>query len=411
MIENYRTRNLEAMRPSWDEVRTLNRRIALVGLGVLAGYAIATATLGWAAYHHTIALGTLVVMLTMLPTTMQVGGITAADFQLETMLSAVPDLDALTENLRPPAEDAEHSEHAEPKARTKTDEETRAEILPRQEIRFDRVTFRYPGGDHNVLDELDLTLEAGESTAIVGVNGAGKTTLITLLAGLREPTSGRILVDGKPATPGHRPQTAAVFQDFTRFPLTVRENVALNLLGEPVNEDLLADVAARAGATDLIANLPLGWDTILSSQYENGQDLSGGQWQRIALARALYAVEGGAGVLVLDEPTAQLDVRAEARFYDRFLEITQGVTSIVISHRFSTVRKAGRIAVLDGGRITELGTHDELLAAGGTYAHMFTLQAARFTKTNGAQTNDARTNSAQTNDAQKTNANGTGGAR
>ncbi len=146
----------------------------------------------------------------------------------------------------------------------------------------------------------------------------------------------------------------------------------------PPDPARLTRAAERAGAAAVIGGLPRGWETILSPHYEGGVGLSGGQWQRIALARALYAVESGARVLVLDEPTAQLDVLAEAEFYDRFLELTAGVTSIVISHRFGSVRRAHRIAVLDGGRITELGSHDELLAAGGTYARMFRLQAERF---------------------------------
>ncbi|HZE34173.1 MAG TPA: ATP-binding cassette domain-containing protein, partial [Actinoallomurus sp.] len=253
---------------------------------------------------------------------------------------------------------------------------------PRGDITFEAVSFRYPGTGHDVLGDLDLVLDAGRSTAVVGVNGAGKTTLVTLLARLRDPTAGRILIDGVPLAnlPARewQRQVAVVYQDFTRFPLTARENVALDLLGEPVDPETLARVARRAGAADLVAGLRDGWETVLSAQYEGGQDLSGGQWQRVALARALYAVERGARLLVLDEPTAQLDVRAEARFYDRFLEITGGVTSVVISHRFSTVRRADRIAVLDGGRITELGDHEELLRAGGTYREMFELQVSRF---------------------------------
>ncbi len=243
----------------------------------------ASATLGDAAYHHTITLGALVVMLTMLPSSMQVGGLNATDFALEGMLAAVPDLDSLTAELS-----ADEPEPAD----------ASADGLPRREIRFEDVAFRYPGTDHDVISGLDLVLEAGRSTAIVGVNGAGKTTLITLLSRLREPTGGRILIDGVPL--GSLPprawqrQVAAVFQDFARFPLTARENVALDLMGEPVDHEALDRVARRAGATDLVAGLPDGWDTILSERYENGRDLSGGQWQRVALARALYAVERGA---------------------------------------------------------------------------------------------------------------------
>ncbi|MDN3354971.1 ATP-binding cassette domain-containing protein [Actinomadura sp. DC4] len=367
LIGNHRSLHEEAMGPSWAEARRLNRRIALLGLLVLAAYSASTATLGWAAYHHTISLGTLVVMLTMLPASMQAGGVNATDFALEGMLSSVPDLDALTASLAAtePGGDA-----------------PAAAGLPARDVTFAAVSFRYPGTGHDVLSELDLVLEAGRSTAIVGVNGAGKTTLVTLLARLRDPTGGKILIDGRPLTelPARewQRQVAVVYQDFTRFPLTARENVALDLLGEPVDPDVLARVAGRAGAAGLVAGLADGWDTVLSAEYAGGQDLSGGQWQRVALARALYAVERGARLLVLDEPTAQLDVRAEASFYERFLEITEGVTSVVISHRFSTVRRADRIAVLDGGRITELGAHDELLRADGTYAEMFRLQVARF---------------------------------
>ncbi|MFL6075866.1 MAG: ABC transporter ATP-binding protein [Mycobacteriales bacterium] len=373
LIGNHRTLYESAMEPSWREIRRLNRRLLLLSGLVLTAYGVACGTLGWAAYHGTVRLGVLVTMLTMLPASMQVGSVSLADFQLESMLSAIPDLDALTAELADPGA-----------TRPTTSLAKRTEVagMPRREVRFEAVSFRYPGGDHDVLSGLDLVLEAGRSTALVGVNGAGKTTLITLLARLREPTGGRITVDGVPladlpAATWQR-QVAAVFQDFARLPLTVRENVALDLLGGPADPDALASAARRAGMTDLVAGLPRGWDTILSAQYEGGQDLSGGQWQRVALARALYAVERGATILVMDEPTAQLDVRAEARFYDHFLDITAGVTSLVISHRFSTLRRADRIAVLDGGRITELGSHDELVSAGGEYARMFTLQAARF---------------------------------
>jgi ATP-binding cassette subfamily B protein len=171
---------------------------------------------------------------------------------------------------------------------------------------------------------------------------------------------------------------AAVFQDFVQYELSAADNVAFGAPQRGDDRDALRRAAARAGALDLIEGLSNEWETILSPRYEGGVDLSGGQWQRIALARALFAVEAGARVLILDEPTAALDVRAEADLFDRFLSITEGLTTILVSHRFSTVRRADRIVVLDGGRVVEQGTHDELLVAGGRYARMFLLQAERF---------------------------------
>jgi ATP-binding cassette, subfamily B, bacterial len=221
----------------------------------------------------------------------------------------------------------------------------------------------------------------------VGANGAGKTTLVTLLAGLREPSGGRITVDGTDLrdldTRSWQRQVAVVNQDFGRYPLSARENVAFcDLTGDGLSYDFdeaaLERAAAQAGALDFVRALPDGWDTVCAPGYRHGTDLSGGQWQRIALARALYSAARGARVLVLDEPTAQLDIRAEAAFYDKFLELTAGLTTMIISHRFATVRRADRIAVLDEGRITELGSHEELVAASGAYAEMFAIQAARF---------------------------------
>lgn len=259
--------------------------------------------------------------------------------------------------------------------------------LPRQTIRFESVGFRYPGDGREVLSSLDLEIPAGTSLALVGANGAGKTTLVKLLCRLYEPTSGRVTVDGIDVAEANaqewRRGVAAIFQDFTRYHLSVRDNIAM---GAPTLANDLArlrEAARKAGALDLIESLPRGGDTVLSRAYRGGADLSGGQWQRIALARALFAVEGGARVLVLDEPTANLDARAEVDLYDRFLEITKGLTTILISHRFSTVRRADRIVVLKDGSVIEAGSHDELMAEGGQYAGMFRLQAERFTNAAG----------------------------
>ena len=257
-----------------------------------------------------------------------------------------------------------------------------ADGLPVSGIRFEQVSFRYPGRRDQVFEGLDLDIPAGRSLAIVGPNGAGKTTLVKLLTRLYDPTSGRISVDGVDLTAldasAWQRRVAAIFQDFAHYQLSVADNIGFGAVELGQNRPALVAAAERAGADDLIDGLPNGWDTVLSRRTPGGVDLSGGEWQRIALARALFAVQAGTSFLILDEPTAALDVRAEAEFYDRFLELTQGITTVVISHRFSTVRRADRIAVLEGGRLIEAGDHDSLLDAGGRYAHMFRLQAAHF---------------------------------
>jgi ATP-binding cassette, subfamily B, bacterial len=365
--ERHREEWLDAMRPSWAELHRLNRRVWLAGALVLATYLAIAAVIGVQTYHGSLSLTALATMMPMLPSSLAAGSITYADVQLELALSSLPDLDAIVDGLR------DDDERAAPTDRSPAG-------LPRQAVRFEDVGYAYPGGEP-VLSGLNLELAAGRSLGLVGINGAGKSTLITLLARMREPTSGGLTVDGMPLSAysarAWQRMVAVVYQDFTRLPLSAAENVGMFGDGRP-DPALLVRAAARAGASDIIAALPQGWETVLSPQYAGGVDLSGGQWQRIALARALYAVEAGATLLVLDEPTSQLDIRSEAAFYDRFLELTAGVTSIVISHRFASVRRADRIAVLDGGRISELGSHDQLLASGGAYAAMFRAQADRF---------------------------------
>jgi ATP-binding cassette, subfamily B, bacterial len=257
--------------------------------------------------------------------------------------------------------------------------------MPAREIRFRNLTFAYPasgatqGSTHGpssgapVLSGFDLTIPAGSSLAIVGQNGAGKTTLAKLLCRLYDPQDGAIEIDGVDLREidinAWRERVTAVFQDFIRFELPLRDNVSPS--GAP--DSMIQTALAEAGAAHL-AKL----DTILARGYEDGTDLSGGQWQRVALARALCAVNMGAGLVLLDEPTAQLDVRGEAEIFERILAATRRVTTILISHRFSTVRHADRICVLEQGRVVELGTHDELMASGGRYRTMFDMQASRF---------------------------------
>ena len=245
--------------------------------------------------------------------------------------------------------------------------------MPAREIRFRNVRFAYPTTSDPVLDGFDLTIPAGSSLAVVGQNGAGKTTLAKLLCRLYDPDQGAIEIDGVDLREldidAWRSRVTAVFQDFTRFEMPLRDNVAP--AGAP--DTAVEQALAAAGASRLTS-----LDTILARGYPNGTDLSGGQWQRIALARALCAVSLGAGVVLLDEPTAQLDVRGESEIFDRILKATHHTTTILISHRFSTVRHADRICVLEHGRVIELGTHDELMAANGRYRTMFDLQASRF---------------------------------
>lgn len=247
--------------------------------------------------------------------------------------------------------------------------------LPTEAIRFEDVGFTYPSGGEPVYRHLDLTIPAGKSLAIVGRNGVGKTTLVKLLCRLYDPTSGAITVDGRDLRTfdvgAWRERVSVVFQDFVRFELSLRRNTVLD--GASVDDvELLRllDVAGAAGLAQL--------DQPLSKAQPGGTDLSGGQWQRVALARALSAVHLGAGVVILDEPTAQLDVRGEAAIFERLLTATAGCTTILISHRFSTVRHADCIVVIEDGLVIEHGSHDELIAAAGRYRAMFDLQASRF---------------------------------
>jgi ATP-binding cassette subfamily B protein len=257
-----------------------------------------------------------------------------------------------------------------------------ADGLPARSIRFENVSFAYPGSEERVFDGLDLELAAGQSLAIVGENGAGKTTLIKLLTRLYDPHSGRVTVDGidlRELAPDdwHR-RIGCVFQDYVRFETSAYDNVAYGNIARRADSERVLEAARLAGADAAVTRLPDGWSTVLTREVTGGADLSGGEWQRLALARALFAVRTGAGLLILDEPTASLDVRGEAQVYARFLELTRGVTTIVVSHRFSTVRRADRIVVVEHGRVLEDGTHEELVAAGGRYATMYTLQASKF---------------------------------
>jgi ATP-binding cassette subfamily B protein len=252
-----------------------------------------------------------------------------------------------------------------------------AAVVPEEGVRFEGVGFRYPGADKLALRDVNLFIPKGQSLALVGENGAGKTTFIKLLAGLYEPTEGHVRLDGRDLRDWDqaalRRRIGVIFQDFNQYQLLLRENVAFGSV-EHLGDDLrVARAVDQGGARELVATLASGLETQLGRWFKGGVELSGGQWQKVALARAFMRDE--ADILILDEPTASLDAEAEHAVFQRFRALAEGRTTILISHRFPTVRMADRIVVLEGGRVIEEGTHAELLAAGARYAHLFTLQA------------------------------------
>lgn len=241
---------------------------------------------------------------------------------------------------------------------------------------FKNVKFAYPGSDNNILKGISFTLKAGEKLAFVGQNGAGKTTLTKLLLRFYEPTSGEILLDGVNINRFNKAEYQAffgvIFQDFFKYEFTVKENIAIGDITELGNQDKIANAAELSLADAVISELKNGYDQQLGKRFSNGQELSGGQWQKVALARAYMK---NAEVMILDEPTSALDARAESDVFTRFIGLTEEKTSIIISHRFSTVRQADRILVLEHGKALEIGTHKELMANASLYADLFTLQA------------------------------------
>jgi ATP-binding cassette subfamily B protein len=244
---------------------------------------------------------------------------------------------------------------------------------------FDNVGFRYPGAERWAVRHLSFTLHAGEVLALVGENGAGKTTLVKLLIRLYDPDEGRILLDGHDLREydldALRGNMGVIFQDFVRYSLSAGDNIAVGKIAAREDQDRIERAATRSQADEVIKRLPAGYGQMIGKRFKNGVELSGGEWQKIAIARA-YMRE--AAVLVLDEPTAALDARSEFEVFKRFKELSSGKTAVLISHRFSSVRMADRILVLADGIVEAAGTHDQLMAQSGRYSELFELQAAGY---------------------------------
>ncbi|HEV2374862.1 MAG TPA: ABC transporter ATP-binding protein [Streptosporangiaceae bacterium] len=352
---NYRSQLLEL---SLQALRLRERSLVWAALAALTGNGLVVAALTVSVLAHGLSLGTFIVF---------VGAV------LGSAVLGIADFDWWFDTAARPAVVVESLERRMPEYAMLPSGSRPAAGLPRQEIRLRDVVFGYRGG-RPVLAGVDLTIPAGSSLAIVGQNGAGKTTLAKLLCRLYDPVGGTIEIDGTDLRDldldSWRSRLTTVFQDYVKYELSLHDNIAPAGASDADIEWALHQAGA-AGLADM--------ETVLSKSYAGGTDLSGGQWQRVALARTMCAVRQGAGLVILDEPTAQLDVRGEAEIFRRLLDATSGVTTILVSHRFSTVRHADNICVLEGGRVVELGNHDELMALDGRYATMFTLQAARFT--------------------------------
>ena len=254
--------------------------------------------------------------------------------------------------------------------------------LPVQALQLSEVTFAYPGAQSQVLNGVSADFPVGKCTAIVGANGAGKSTLVKLLTRLYEPTGGAIRVGDQNISNvdvrAWRRQLAVVFQDFNRYELSAHDNIHVGACHGVDDQTAIEQAAVQSGIHARFATMPRGLQTVLSPAYRGGVELSGGQWQRIAIARALFAVRSGAKFLILDEPTSALDISAEYEFFRQLKSISKGVTSILISHRFSSVREADQIIVLDEGKVAESGSHDQLMTIDGIYARLFRLQSERF---------------------------------
>jgi ATP-binding cassette subfamily B protein len=374
LVGRYGDAWLDALRVIWRSRRANRGLTAACTAALLASHALVVGMLGAAAVRGELEVSVLLVFVQAVLATSDLGMLDDWQWFLAQSLAVAGRVAGLPARALPPAP----ADAAPPAAAS-----------GRVAVRLEGVRFTYRGRERPTLDGLTLDIPAGQSLAVVGENGAGKSTLIKLLCGLYEPDGGRITLDGGATPLQARRRIGVIFQDFVRYPLALRENVGFGHLPLIGDAAALEGALGDAGGGELAARLPAGWDTPLSREFEGGADLSGGQWQRVALARALTAVRGGAGLLILDEPTAALDVRAETELFERFLELTRDVTTILVSHRLSSVRHADRIVVIRDGRVAEDGTHDELMRAGGSYAEMFSLQAERFAARPGAAEREA----------------------
>lgn len=378
--ERYRTGMFGHIRNVWLNMRDFTPSFVITLAANAALTVFALVWLGFAALNGSVGVGELAFALVAIVALNPSGAFSQDDLPLAFAATTIETIEAAEKTVSDPSLRIGGSKSASE--------------LALQAIRFENVTFRYPGTGVDVLRNLDVELRSNQRIALVGLNGAGKTTLVKLLCGLYEPTDGRILVDGRHVLSELDPESwrerlAVLFQDFLQYELSARDNVRYGAVTRlvPDPNGAIERAAVLAGISRAIDALPNGWDSPLSPGFVGGASLSGGQWQRLAMARALFAVEAGARVLVLDEPTANLDVRAEAEIYDSLLALTRealtneersGLTTLLISHRFSTVRQADRIAVLDEGHIVEEGSHAELLDRDGLYSRMFRAQAEQF---------------------------------
>lgn len=356
-----------------EEMLRQNRALARKRLGWGIVFAILAATGYYGSYAY-LAIRALNQEISIGTFTFLVGAVAAANGHLQMIFSLFSDIADQALFLR----DLVLFLDEEPKIAVQT-----KGLMPPRPIRsglvFENVCFQYPGGSKPILDGLSFRLEPGQRAALVGENGEGKTTLVKLMARLYEPSSGRILLDGNDVRDYSleelRKEIGVIFQDFFKYDWPARDNIAVGLIAKLADDEAIWSASERSNAKEVIDALPDKLDQMLGIRFQHGVDLSGGQWQRLALARAYLR---DAQILVLDEPTAALDPKAEHEVFQKFTDLTADKMALFISHRFSTVRMADRILLLSGGRIAEEGNHDSLIAQGGTYAHLFDLQASSY---------------------------------